>query len=58
MWVVVVIMHHPAKSVPREMVHWGVMEFVYGATTSVWNQEKKVPNKFPQFQKYLPIMIQ
>ena len=42
-WVVVITRHPAAKSVLREMVHHGVMEIVNGATTSVWQQEKKVP---------------
>ena len=56
--VVGVIMHHPAKSVLREMVQAGVMEIVSGATTTtVWSQNK-VLNKFSQFYKYLLLMIQ
>ena len=33
--IVVIIWHHPAKSVLREMVQPGVMEIVNGVTTSV-----------------------
>ena len=43
MWVVEVMKHLSVMPVLREMVHHGVMEIVNGATTSVWQQEKKVP---------------
>ena len=39
-----IMKHYPVKNVLREMVQYGVMEIVYGATISVWNQEDQVIN--------------
>ena len=43
--IVEIMEHYPVKNVLREMVQYGVMEIVYGATISVWNQEDQVIKK-------------
>ena len=42
--IVEIMKHYHVKNVLREMVQYGVMESVYGATISVWNQEDQVIN--------------